>query len=152
MLLGVLLAIVIVVCIALVGVILLQRSEGGALGMGGGGPGNFMTARGTGDLLTQTTQVLAGAFFALCLLMTLLSGHNRQQASVADRLKINNVDPSTLVRPQNPAAPSSAPTGLPAPTSTPAPIPANPNDPFATSPGASRPNPASPAGLPAPAR
>ena len=50
----------------MVGIILLQRSEGGALGMSGGGPGNFMSARGTGDLLSRTTQILAGAFFLLC--------------------------------------------------------------------------------------
>ena len=48
MLLGILLAAVIEVSVALVGVILLQRSEGGVLGMSGGGPGNFMSARGTG--------------------------------------------------------------------------------------------------------
>ena len=148
MLLGVLLAIVILVCIALVGVILLQRSEGGALGMSGGGPGNFMTARGTGDLLTQTTQVLAGVFFVLCLLMTLLSGHNHQ-ASVVNRLKINGVDPSTLARPQTPAGPSNAPVGLPAPTAAPAPLPAAPADPFAPASGAAK---TSPAGLPAPTR
>lgn len=144
MLLGVLLAIVILVCIALVGVILLQRSEGGALGMSGGGPGNFMTARGTGDLLTQTTQVLAGLFFVLCLLMTLLSGHNHQ-ASVVNRLKINGVDPNTLARPQTPAQPA----GLPAPTATPAPLPTAPADPFAPASGAAK---NAPAGLPAPAR
>ena len=73
MLLGILLAIHIIVCIALIGVILLQRSEGGALGMGGGT--SFMTARGTGDLLTKTTQILAAAFFGLSLLLTILSGH-----------------------------------------------------------------------------
>jgi preprotein translocase subunit SecG len=142
MLLGVLLATIIVVCVALVAVILLQRSEGGALGMGGGGPGNFMTARGTGDLLTQTTQVLAGLFFALCLAMTLLSGHAHQTASVVDRLKINNLSPvAPAPRPQAaPAVP--APVGLPAPASERAPAPA---DPFAT-PSRSP----SPATLPAP--
>ncbi len=88
MLLGILLALVIVVCVALVGVILLQRSEGGVLGMsGGGGAGNFMSARGTGDLLTRTTQILAGVFFALCLLMTLVTGHIRRQSSLETQLK-----------------------------------------------------------------
>jgi protein translocase SecG subunit len=62
MLLGILLVLQIIVAIALVGVILLQRSEGGALGMGGG-PGGFMTARGAGDLLTRTTAILAAVFF-----------------------------------------------------------------------------------------
>ncbi|MES1179959.1 MAG: preprotein translocase subunit SecG, partial [Hyphomicrobium sp.] len=46
---------------ALVGVVLLQRSEGGALGMGGGGAGGFLTGRGTANLLTRTTAALAAA-------------------------------------------------------------------------------------------
>ena len=114
MLLGILLAVIIVVCVALVGVILLQRSEGGTLGMSGGGPGNFMTARGAGDLLTRTSQILAAIFFAVCLMMTLVSGHNRSQSSVADRLKLQ-IDPSVLAareRAQRAAAP--APTSAPA--------------------------------------
>jgi len=87
MLLGILLAVLIVVCIALVGVILLQRSEGGALGMSGGGPGAFMTARGTGDLLTRTTQILAAVFFGLCLIMTLISGHQQSAADLIQKVK-----------------------------------------------------------------
>ena len=58
MLLGFLLVLLVLVCIALTTVILLQRSEGGALGMGGG-PSGFMSARGAGDLLTRTTGILA---------------------------------------------------------------------------------------------
>ncbi len=96
MLLGVLLASIIVICIAMVAIILLQKSEGGALGMSGGGPGNFMTARGTGDLLTRATQVLGALFFVLCLTMTLLSGHNRA-ASIVDRVKINSIMPPPAV-------------------------------------------------------
>ena len=87
MLLGILLAAVIVICIALVGVILLQRSEGGVLGMSGGGPGNFMSVRGTGDLLTRTTQILAGIFFVLCLVMTLVTGHIRRNTELTQGLK-----------------------------------------------------------------
>ena len=71
MLLSILLTIHILVCISLIGVILLQRSEGGAFGMGGGGGGNFMTARGAGDLLTRVTAILAGLFFVLSLTLTL---------------------------------------------------------------------------------
>src|SRR5436190_880378 len=62
-------------------VILLQRSEGGALGMGGGPTGMF-TARGAGDLLTRTTAILTVGFFVLSLGITLLAGHGRQNASV----------------------------------------------------------------------
>ena len=135
MLLGILLAVIIVVCIALVGVILLQRSEGGTLGMSGGGPGNFMTARGAGDLLTRTTQILAAVFFALCLGMTLISGHNRAQNSVTDRLKLQ-IDPSVLAARERAArAAAPAPTAVPGAvplTSAPSPTrrPASPSDPL----------------------
>jgi preprotein translocase subunit SecG len=105
MLLGLLLVIQIVVCIALVGVILLQRSEGGALGMGGGGAGGFMTARGAGDLLTRTTAILATIFFILSIVLTIVSGKERGGASVVDRLKVDALNPDAL-RPAQPATPA----------------------------------------------
>ena len=73
MLLNILLTLLIIVAVSLTAVILLQRSEGGALGMGGGS-GQFMTARGAGNLLTQTTQVLGALFFILSLAITILAG------------------------------------------------------------------------------
>jgi preprotein translocase subunit SecG len=112
MLLGILLAAVIVVCIALVGVILLQRSEGGVLGMSGGGPGNFMSARGTGDLLTTTTQILAGVFFALCLIMTLVTGHVRRENALASKLKDLSITPTAPAASSAPAQPSAAQTAI----------------------------------------
>lgn len=120
MLLDILLAAVFVVCIALVGVILLQRSEGGVLGMSGGGPGNFMTARGTGDLLTRTTQILAAVFFGLCLTMTLITGHVRRESALANSLKTLTVAPTTAPAQSGaPAAPAPA-QGLPAGLTPPA--------------------------------
>jgi preprotein translocase subunit SecG len=124
MLLDILLAILIVVCLSLIAVILLQRSEGGALGMSGGGPGAFMTARGTGDLLTRTTQILAAVFFSLCLAMTLISGHSHGAGSLVDKLKLNALGATSSEKPlsgapglpggplSNPAAPfgSTGPT------------------------------------------
>ncbi len=86
MLLGILLAILIVICVALIGVILLQQSEGGALGMGGGQTG-FMSTRGAGDLLTRTTWILAGMFFVMCLLLTIVSNHMKSTGSVVETLK-----------------------------------------------------------------
>ena len=112
MLLGILLAILIVVCIALCGVILLQQSEGGALGMGGG-PSGFMTARGAGDLLTRTTWILGSIFFALCLALTFFSGHMRSGGSVVDRLKVDALNPDALST-RKPAAPAT-PTNSTAP-------------------------------------
>ena len=120
MLLGILLTIHILVCIALVGVILLQQSEGGALGMGGGGAGGGMlSARGAGDLLTRTSWGLGITFFVLSLVLTLLAGHNRASSSVVDRVKIDSID-LNAVKPLTPApAPTQPATdagGLLAPT------------------------------------
>lgn len=69
---------------ALVGVVLLQRSEGGALGIGGGGGGGFLTGRGTANLLTRTTAALAAAFFATSILLTLLAQHGSPARSIFD--------------------------------------------------------------------
>ena len=54
----------ILIALALIGSVLLQRSEGGGLGIGGGGAGGgFMTARGTANLMTRVTAILAASFF-----------------------------------------------------------------------------------------
>ena len=83
--LQVLLAVEIVLALALVGVILLQRSEGGALGMGGGaGIGGLLSARGTSNLLTRATAVLAASFIAIALLLANLSGQRGESTSVFD--------------------------------------------------------------------
>jgi preprotein translocase subunit SecG len=123
MLLGILLAVLMVVCVALIGVILLQRSEGGALSMGGGGPGAFMTARGTGDLLTRTTEILVACFFGLCLLMTIISSRERAASALIEKMKglptISATPPAAApaVNPAQSAAPA-GPLGLP-PTAAP---------------------------------
>jgi preprotein translocase subunit SecG len=72
-----------ILAIALVVTVLLQRSEGGALGMGGG-PGGFMTARGAGDLLSRTTAILAACFFATSLVLTVMSGKGTRSRSILD--------------------------------------------------------------------
>jgi preprotein translocase subunit SecG len=66
--------------LALIGVVLLQRSEGGGLGIGGGG--GFMTSRGTANVLTRATAILAGLFFATSLLLSILAGFNRAPTSI----------------------------------------------------------------------
>jgi len=82
MLLNILLTFQIIVAVLLGVAVLLQRSEGGALGMGGG-PSGFMTARGQGDLLTRATWTLFTLFLLLCIGLTILQGHERAGASVA---------------------------------------------------------------------
>lgn len=107
MLLNILLVILVLVCVALTGVILLQRSEGGALGMGGGPTGMF-TARGAGDLLSRTTSILAAMFFILSLGITLLAGHSRKASSITEHMKVNAIDLNAIAKPAQPGA-SSAP-------------------------------------------
>jgi len=112
----VLLLIHLFVTIALIGVILIQRSEGGGLGIGTAqGMGSFMTGRGTANLLTRTTAILAVIFFALSLALAVL---NRGTSGVG----------GTVLAP--PPAPAGAPAagapaaGAPAIPATPAPGPA----------------------------
>ncbi len=130
MLIGVLLAINIVVCLGLIGVVLLQRSEGGALGMGGGSS-SFMTARGAGDLLTRITWILFSIFLLISLALTILTGRLNSGGSVVDRLDIQNLDSKALnAAPTAPAPADVAPGPIQAPTpqlNTPAPAAPQPS-------------------------
>src|SRR5262249_57323117 len=80
----VLLIIHILIALALIGVVLLQRSEGGALGIGGGGAGGFMTGRGAANLLTRVTAGLAAAFFATSLLLSIIATRTQAPRSILD--------------------------------------------------------------------
>ena len=73
-----------IVVLALVGVVLLQRSEGGALGIGGGG--GFMTGRGQANALTRATAILATIFFVTSIALTLLANWGRAPTSVIDKV------------------------------------------------------------------
>ncbi len=95
MLLGLLLTLNILVCLALIGVVLLQRSEGGALGTGGS-PTGLITTRGAGDLLTRTTWVLFVLFLTLSLALTLLGGRARSDQATLNGLKGLTVNPDAL--------------------------------------------------------
>jgi preprotein translocase subunit SecG len=82
----ILLTIHILIAIALVGSILLQRNEGGGLGIGGSSSGGFMTARGTANLLTRTTAILAACFFATSIGLAILAGAGTQTTSIVDEV------------------------------------------------------------------
>jgi preprotein translocase subunit SecG len=115
---AVLLVIHMMVAAALVGTILLQRSEGGALGIGGGG--GFMTGRSAGNALTKTTAVLAAMFFATSLTLTLLASHTGPAKSVLT--PTGGPSDSSLPGLQLPVSPPSVPSGPPAaPAAPPAP-------------------------------
>lgn len=139
MLLTILLVFHIIICVALIITVLLQQSEGGALGMGGG-PSGFMTARGAGNLLTRVTWTLFTLFLLLSIGLTLLAATQRNSNSLTGG--IERVDPNSLTRPQT--APAPAPDAAPAlPT---APLPQS-GLPLAPAPAAAAPTPA-----PAPAQ
>lgn len=90
----------ILIALALIGVVLLQRSEGGGLGIGGGGGGGgagggFMTARGTANLLTRVTAILAACFFATSLILAIMAGAGRESASIIDEVISETPAPSS---------------------------------------------------------
>jgi preprotein translocase subunit SecG len=91
------------IVLALIGVVLLQKSEGGGLGMGGGGAGGFLTSRGTANVLTRATAILAMCFFATSLLLSILAGIDRKPRSI--------VTPASS--PTAPGAPGSTPLAPP---------------------------------------
>ena len=97
-----------IIAVALIGFVLLQRSEGGALGMGGGGGGmgGLFTARGAADTLTRTTAILAFLFFVTCIGLNLLALHGRDEsgASILDSVPVT---PAASI----PAKPAPLPAG-----------------------------------------
>ncbi len=104
----VVLVIHLLLAIALVGVILMQRSEGGALGMGGsgGGGGGFMTGRAAADVLTRTTAILATCFIITSIVLAIMASQGRESGSILDQAPAQS---------STPTAPSTTPT-VPQPT------------------------------------
>jgi preprotein translocase subunit SecG len=101
---AVLLIIHLFVTIALIGVVLIQRSEGGGLGIGSSqGMGSFMSGRGTANLLTRTTAILATIFMALSLTLALM---NRGTTGVGGGGGLLANPPPASSAPAAPAAPA----------------------------------------------
>jgi preprotein translocase subunit SecG len=99
------------IAIALVAVILLQRSEGGGLGIGGGTGGGLMTARGAANLLTRSTTILATAFIVSSIVLAVLAaGTNKVKA--VDTSLANGAAPAAPA-PAAPAPTAPAPGGVP---------------------------------------
>ena len=99
------------VSVSLVLVILMQRSEGGGLGVGGSSSG-FMTARGAADFLTRSTSVLGGAFIVLSIIMAAVAGVTRETPKI-DTSLANVATP--ISNPNKPATgPAAAPATAPA--------------------------------------
>lgn len=110
--------------LAMIGVVMLQKSEGGGLGIGSSG--GFMTSRGTANVLTRATAILAGGFFLTSLILSIIAGHERKPTSiintpasqsgapaapssgggVLDQLRNGPAQPGAPGAPAAPAAPS----------------------------------------------
>jgi len=122
----VLLLIHLFITMALIGVVLIQRSEGGGLGIGTAqGMGAFMSGRGTANLLTRTTAILGAIFFALSLTLALMNRGTGVGRSLLDNPPISAPGPVAPVThtPSAPALPIPGADTPIAPTS-PAPAPA----------------------------
>ncbi|MBV9287971.1 MAG: preprotein translocase subunit SecG [Hyphomicrobiales bacterium] len=132
---SVLIVIHILIVIALVAIVLLQRSEGGALGTGS--TSNFMTGRGQANALSRATAILAAMFFTTSLLMSILAGWSRAPHSILEKTAApaapavpQPVNPGNIMDqlkqlqgqanvPAAPAAPSPAPAAPAAPAQKP---------------------------------
>ena len=112
---AILIVVELLVAVALIVTVLLQRSEGGALGMGGGGSGigGLFSPRGAADTLTRTTAILAALFFITCLGLNLLALHGRNEKSFLDS---PSGAPATTVPVQKPVVPTGGPTKPAVPT------------------------------------
>jgi preprotein translocase subunit SecG len=86
----------------LIGMVLLQKSEGGGLGMGGGA--GFMSSRGTANLLSRATAILAAGFFLTSLVLSWLASYDRKPSSIITS------DPASQSQPAGPATPISPPS------------------------------------------
>ena len=114
------------VTLTLIGTVLIQRSEGGGLGIGSSqGMGSFMSGRGTANLLTRTTAVLAGIFMALSLTLAVLNRGNSGRSHDILAVPANGTH-SALLPPDVPVpggAPARAPLAARPPAPAPVPVP-----------------------------
>ncbi len=90
------------IAVALIAVILMQRSEGGGLGVGGSSSG-FMTARGAADFLTRSTAVLGALFILLSIVMAAIAGATREPAKIDTSLAGRTAAQQTQPAPARPA-------------------------------------------------
>src|SRR5215469_14247802 len=103
------------IAVSLISVILMQRSEGGGLGVGGSSSG-FMTARGAADFLTRSTAILGGLFIILSIVMAAIAGASRIPTKIDTSLAGKTSAPAEQTQPapvQPAPAPATAPTTAP---------------------------------------
>ncbi|WP_137134682.1 preprotein translocase subunit SecG [Rhizobium sp. FKY42] len=121
----VLIVIHLMIVLALVGVVLIQRSEGGGLGIGGGS--GFMSARGTANALTRTTAILATLFFVTSMALGIMARHESRPTDILNRIPATQQGQGNgILDSLGPAATPGAPVNGTAPAPG-APAPANPS-------------------------
>jgi preprotein translocase subunit SecG len=103
-----------ILAIALVALVLMQQSEGGALGIGGGTP--FMGARSAANMLTRTTGILAALFMLTSIALTVMATHHGAPRSILDQIPAS---PAPATTPSAPATAPAAPPATPAAPSAP---------------------------------
>ncbi len=108
-----LLVVHIMIAVAMIATILLQRSEGGALGIGGGG--GFMAGRSTANVLTRATGVLAIGFFLTSILLTIVSRQGGSGSVVEDLERSDSLIPGSITLPLENERPETAPVPFEAP-------------------------------------
>ena len=145
----VLIVIHLMIVLALVGVVLIQRSEGGGLGVGGGS--GFMSARGTANALTRTTAILATLFFITSLALGILARYESRPSDILNRIPQSQQGQGGGILDQLGPAPTQAPAqsgnGVPSGSGAAAPAPAAPATVAAPDPAAP-PAPGAPTGVP----
>jgi preprotein translocase subunit SecG len=114
--LQIVLVIHLMIAVALIAVVLMQKSEGGALGIGGGGMSNFMTGRGSANVLTRATAILAACFMLTSVLLVIIPRIGAQAPSIipaatmpapaAPASGTTNTAPATPTTPSGPTVPS----------------------------------------------
>ncbi|WP_137128804.1 preprotein translocase subunit SecG [Rhizobium sp. FY34] len=118
----VLIVIHLMIVLALVGVVLIQRSEGGGLGVGGGS--GFMSARGTANALTRTTAILATLFFITSLALGILSRYESRPTDILNRIPATQQGGGNGIL--DSLGPAPGQSGNAAPSAAPAPAPVDP--------------------------
>ncbi|MEV4606371.1 preprotein translocase subunit SecG [Rhizobium sp. ZW T2_16] len=108
----VLIVIHLMIVLALVGVVLIQRSEGGGLGIGGGS--GFMSARGTANALTRTTAILAALFFVTSLALGILARYDSKPTDILNRIPQSQQGTGNGILDQLGPAPAAPPAQAPA--------------------------------------
>jgi preprotein translocase subunit SecG len=144
--LNVLLTIHMIACIALVIAVMLQRSEGGALGMGGGGTGGLISGRGAAGVLVKVTMGLALVFFFTSIMMTRLNNESASQGSILEQQVDESGNPFDSLTTPPASGTATTPDPLGGATTTPAPV-----APAPVTPAPAAPDPLAPATNTAPA-